>query len=179
MGLMHDDAGGLQGYVNLMITHQTNLRAFIYSQMPGSPDVDDVLQNTNAVIWQKRDKFQEGTNFLAWAFQIARYQVRHQHGRAKRDGRLVFSDKLISLIAETTPTDPSSLDRRMAALDGCMAKLTDKQRELIDERYTPGHTLEQHAANLGRSAGSLRIALHRIRDILKTCVEKTLAAESA
>lgn len=174
-----DHSKALQGYVELMIAHQDKLRAFIYSLMPNSPDVGDVLQNTNAVLWQKRDKFEEGTNFLAWAFKIARYQVRHQHGRVKRDGRLVFSDKLISLIAETTPTDPSSLDRQMAALDGCLAKLTDKQRELINERYTPGRTLEQHAAELGRSAGSLRIALHRIRDILKTCVEKTLAAESA
>ncbi len=178
MGLKHDHSQDLQGYVELMIAHQDKLRAFIYSLMPNSPDVGDVLQNTNAVLWHKRDKFKEGTNFLAWAFKIARYQVQHQHGRSKRDGRLVFSDKLVNLIAESTPTDQSH-DRRMAALDGCLAKLTDKQRALIDERYTPGHTLEQHAANLGRTAGSLRIALHRIRDILKTCVQKTLAAESA
>lgn len=178
MGIKKGQSQDLQEYVTLMIAHQTNLRAFIYSLLPNSPDVDDVVQNTNAVLWQKRDKFKAGTNFLAWAFKIARYQVQHQQGRLKRDGRLVFSDKLVSLIVETTPTDQSH-DRRMTALDGCLAKLTDKQRELINERYTPGHSLEQHAGKAGRSAGSLRIALHRIREILKLCVEKTIAAESA
>ncbi len=48
--------------------------------------VDDVLQNTNVVLWTKRNEFKHGTNFLAWAFNIARYQVKHQHGRNKRDG---------------------------------------------------------------------------------------------
>lgn len=177
MGFKHAQPADLQAFVNLMISHQTNLRAFIYTQLAGSADVDDVLQNTNAVLWQKRVKFEEGTNFLAWAFKIARYQVLHQRGRHKRDGRLVFSDKLVDMIADTAPTD-SSFDRRLSALEGCMDKLEDSQRELITERYTPGHTLEDYAQDVGRSAGSLRIALHRIRDLLKLCVEKTLAAES-
>jgi RNA polymerase sigma-70 factor (ECF subfamily) len=90
----------------------------------------------------------------------------------------VFSDKLIELITETTPADRSH-DKLLAALDGCLAKLGEKQRELINERYTPGRSLEQLAANTGRTAGSLRIALHRIRELLKNCVEQTLAQESA
>jgi RNA polymerase sigma-70 factor (ECF subfamily) len=173
-----NNPGELQAYVESMISHQDKLHAFIYSLMPGSPDVHDVLQNTNAVLWQKRDQFKHGTNFLAWSFKIARYQVQHQNGRNRRDGRLVFSDKLIELITETTPADRSH-DKLLAALDGCLAKLGEKQRELINERYTPGRSLEQLAANTGRTAGSLRIALHRIRELLKNCVEQTLAQESA
>jgi hypothetical protein len=90
-------------------------------------DVDDVLQNTNAVLWQKRAQFKEGTNFLAWSFKIARYQVKHQHGRAKRDGLLVFSDQLVDQIAETAPVDQSR-GRLLSALEGCLAKLTAEQR---------------------------------------------------
>ena len=82
--------GDFQAYVELMIAHQDSLRAFIYSLMPGSSDTDDVLQNTNAVLWQKRERFKAGTNFQAWAFKIARYQTRHQLDRYKRDGRLVI-----------------------------------------------------------------------------------------
>lgn len=174
---MRDQSQDMQAYVELMIAHQDQLRAFIYSQMPNSPDVGDVVQNTNAVLWQKRSRFELGTNFLAWAFKVARYQVQHQRDRSKRDGRLVFSDKLVDHIAETAPTDDSH-DRRAAALEGCVAKLNDKQREIITARYSPGHSLESHSERTGVSAGSLRIALHRIRETLKRCVENTLAGES-
>ncbi|MCH7225435.1 hypothetical protein [Haloferula sp. A504] len=71
-----------------------------------------------------------------------------------------------------------SEDELMEALDGCLGKLTDSQRKLVFKRYTPGHSLEEHAAENGRSAGSLRIALLRIRESLKSCVEKTLSAQS-
>ena len=47
MGSKAQDPGDLQAYVKLMTEHQGNLRAFIVSLMPGSPDVPDVLQEPN------------------------------------------------------------------------------------------------------------------------------------
>lgn len=164
----------LQVYVTLLVEHQDRLHAYIYTLLPGSPDVGDVLQNTNAVLWQKRKQFKLGTNFLAWAFNIARYQVKHQHGRNKRDGKLVFSDQLLERIADSAPSD-SPKNRLLDALERCMTKLSSDQRKTVRARYTQGQSLEQHATNLGCSAGSLRISLHRIRDSLKLCVEKNLA----
>jgi RNA polymerase sigma-70 factor (ECF subfamily) len=167
----------LQAYVNLLVEHQDRLRAYIYTLIPGSQHVNDVVQNTNAVLWQKREKFEHGTNFLAWAFNIARYQVKHQHGRDKRDGRLVFSDQLLERIGESTPTD-SPRNRLLDALDRCMAKLSDDQQNIIQARYTHGKSIEQHAKELERTSGSLRTSLHRIRDALKICVENTLSEQS-
>ena len=172
------DAGDLQAYVKLMTEHQGNLRAFIVSLMPGSPDIADVLQETNAALWQKRGKFDSGTNFTAWAFQIARYEVYRQRDRTKRLGRLGFSDKIMEMIAEMDPPEEPE-NELLVALEGCLGKLTDTQRELVYQRYTPGNSLEQHASETGRSAGSLRIALLRIREMLKSCVEKTLAESTA
>lgn len=172
------DGADLQAYVKLMTEHQGNLRAFIVSLMPGSPDVADVLQETNAALWQKRAKFTPDTNFTAWAFQIARYEVYRQRDRTKRLGRVGFSDKIMEMLAEMEPPEEPE-NELLAALDGCLGKLTETQRELVFERYTPGHSLEQHAERTGRSAGSMRIALMRIREMLKSCVEKTLAESTA
>ncbi len=167
----------LQAYVNLLVEHQDRLRAYIYTLIPGSQYVGDVLQNTNAVLWQKRKQFEHGTNFLAWAFNIARYQVKHQHGRDKRDGRLVFSDQLLERIGESAPTE-SPRNRLLDALDLCMAKLSGDQQKIVHARYTHGKSLEQYAKELGRTAGSLRTSLHRIRDALKICVENTISEQS-
>ncbi len=165
----------LQTYVTLMTKHQGNLRAFIVSLIPGSPDVDDVLQETNAALWQKRERFEHGTNFLAWAFQIARYEVRRSHDRAKRLDRLVFSEKLVEVIAEEQDPTGGGQTRIAAALDNFLGKLTEKQREIVSYRYTPGLSLEQLAEKTRRSPGSLRISLLRIREALKLCIEKKLA----
>ncbi len=170
------DAADLQVFVKLMTEHQGNLRAFIISLMPGSPDVADVQQETNAVIWQKRHRYQHGTNFLAWAFQIARYEVMHQRDRSKRDGRVQFSDALVNALAEMLPPD-SADEELLTALDGCFAKLSEEQRGIVEARYTPGRSLEQHAEATGKTPGSLRVALHRIRATLKHCIEVTLAGQ--
>jgi hypothetical protein len=65
MGMKKEDPGELQAYVKLMTEHQGNLRAFIVSLLPGSPDVGDVLQESNAALWEKRAHFEPSTNFLA------------------------------------------------------------------------------------------------------------------
>jgi RNA polymerase sigma-70 factor (ECF subfamily) len=160
-----------------MIEHQPNLRAFIVSLMPGSPDVPDVLQETNLTLWMKRDRFEPGTNFDAWAFQIARYEVMRQRARTKRQGRLVFSDEVLELLADDeTPPDP---DARLRALDHCLDKLSTTQRRIVHERYTPGRSLEKYAAETGHSSGSLRMALLRIRESLKDCITNYLAENHA
>ena len=178
MGKRKDDAANLAMFVKLMTEHQTSLRAFIISLMPGSPDVADVLQETNAVIWSKRDRFEYGTNFLAWAFQIARYEVLRQLDRQRSRGRVMFSGEVVELLADLEPPQDSS-EELLSALDHCLDKLGESQQELVRERYTPGHSLEDLAARTGRTAGSLRIALLRIREILRRCVEDTLAARTS
>ncbi len=173
----HESANKLADYVKLMTEHQGNLRAFIISLMPGSPDVADVLQETNAVLWRKRDRFEPGSNFLAWAFQIARYEVLRQLHHQRRSGLVTFSEETINMLAEIDPPDHAA-ENLLTALDRCLDKLNDSQQELIRERYTPGHSLEDLAARNGRTAGSLRIALLRIREVLRRCIDETLAART-
>ena len=95
------DPKELQAFIKLLTEHQANLRAFIVSLMLGSPDVADVLQETNVILWQKRDKFEIGTNFIAWSFQIARYEVHHQRERARRHDKVMFSEELVDLLSDT------------------------------------------------------------------------------
>lgn len=178
MGNDSDDAAKLAGFVKLMTEHQGNLRAFIVSLIPGSPDVADVLQETNAVLWQKRDRFEPGTNFLAWAFRIARYEVLRELHRRRRRGHVTFSEEAVAVLASIEPEDETAEDL-LSALDLCLDKLSESQREIVRERYTPGQSLEELATRTGRTAGSLRIALLRIREILRHCIEQTLAVRAS
>lgn len=164
---------GLQTYVNLIAEHQWALRGFILSLMPSSPDVDDVLQETNIVLWQKRDHFEEGTNFPAWACTIAKFQVMRHLGKAKRNKTQTFSDDFIIDFADKL-TPENSKKHRLQALDACLEKLDGKQRQLLMTRYSPGKSLQEYAEKLGTSVEVLRVTLFRVRNVLRRCIETQL-----
>lgn len=138
--------------------------------MPASPDVGDVLQETNLVLWTKREKFEIGTNYLAWAFTIARYEVKKYRSYRKRAADLRFSEKFIEAFSCLEP--PAGLhEDYLRSLEGCLSKLSDKERELVNYRYTPGYSLRKLATDHEISPGTLRSSLFRIRQTLRTCIE--------
>lgn len=170
---MVEEGRQLQDFVRELTATQGRIRAFIVSLMPGSSDVGDVLQETNLALWKSRSRFEPGTNFIAWAFTIARYEVMHQRARTKRHGHTLLSDKLLDMLVEEIPTQIQHEDY-LRALESCMAKLTHSQRELIEARYLPENSLEMHAQITGRNASALRVALLRIRTVLRECVQHSI-----
>lgn len=177
-GQILDEGRQLQEFVRELTASQGRIRAFIVSLMPGSPDVADVLQETNLTLWKSRERFTPGTNFMAWALTVARLEVLHQRDRSKRLGRLVLSEKLIDVLADEAPIQPSQ-DRYLLALESCMKKLSETQREIIEARYQPKLSLEIHARLTGRNPGALRVALLRIRQVLKDCIENSTQSTPA
>jgi len=170
----------LQEFVAQLTKSQGRIRAFIVTLMPGSPDVGDVLQETNLVLWKSRERFQPGTNFLAWAFKVARLEVLHYRGRSKRAKRndgILLSEEVMDLIVEEIP-ESNDYEAYLNALESCKAKLTDEQRELLEIRYHSGRSLEQFAQQTGRKASVLRVALLRIRTALRQCIEQSLPQRS-
>ena len=168
-----DDGQQLQEFVSELTANQSRIRAFVVSLMPGSPDVGDVLQEANLVLWKSRGRYRPGSNFLAWAFTIARLEVLHHRTRVKRQRTTPLSEELLDLLSEES-SEPGDQEAFLRVLEGCKAKLSEGQRELIDLRYQPGYSLEAHARETGKKAGALRVALLRIRGALRECVEKKM-----
>jgi RNA polymerase sigma-70 factor (ECF subfamily) len=154
--------------------HQSRLRGFVRCLLLRSGDVDDVLQEINAVLWEKADEFQPGTDFWAWASQIARFKVLNHVRKLGRE-RLVFDDAVLKQLAEVAASKLEQLDQRRAALEHCLQELPPPQRQLIDLRYTAGQTIELIGESIGRPAGSVRQTLYRIRAALQACIERRLA----
>jgi len=155
--------------------YQPRLRGFVRCLLVRSSDVDDILQEINAVLWEKADEFQPGTDFWAWASQIARFKVLNHVRKLGRE-RLVFDDEVLERLAEIAGSRLEQLDQRRTALDHCLQQLPPPQRQLIDLRYTSGQTIDFIAESIGRPAGSIRQTLYRIRSALQACIERQLAA---
>jgi len=166
------------GIVALLTEHQSALRLYVASLLPGESSVPDVAQQANATIWKKRDDFELGTNFKAWAFSIARYEVLNFRKQQARDARrLMFSDELEEIIAAEMEHQVDDFGERQGALRQCLEKLKPKDRELIRHRYFDGTPLKEYAETIGRSPGGLKVTLHRLRNALRICIEKKLPSE--
>jgi RNA polymerase sigma-70 factor (ECF subfamily) len=168
----------LQEFVSQLTASQGRIRAFIVTLMPGSQDVGDVVQETNVVLWNSRARYRVGSNFLAWAFTVARLEVLHQRSRTKRYGRILISEELLDMLAAEVP-DEGSHDKYLDALEECKSKLTKTQRDLIDFRYQRGRSIEDYAEQTGKKASALRVALMRIRIALRECVGKSIGGHPA
>ncbi len=158
-------------FVSLLTEHQADLWAYIISQLPGSPDVGDILQKTNLVLWTKQKQFKAGTNFRAWAFTIARFEVLAHLKKNKRGSWLVFNDDLLETIAEEAPKAIPESTLRLQLLESCMEKLQPTHRSLLSHRYQSKDSLDSYAKQCGRSVSSLSVTLHRVRAKLKDCIQ--------
>ena len=161
-------------FVELLTAHQSALRCYVASLMPGDSCACDVAQQANATIWKKRDQFALGTNFKAWIFSIARYEVLNYRKKEARDSRLVFSGELEEIFAGELPYHANDFDLRQSALRLCLEGLKRSERELIFHRYFEDTTLREFAGKTGRSAAGLKVTLHRIRNKLQTCIESRI-----
>lgn len=167
-------------FVALLIDHQEIIRSFIIGQLPGSPDVRDILQEANIVLWEKRGSFKEGTNFGAWACSVARFKVlEHRRKEAKRNGLLLFNDELTEAMADKTQNrHPDQFEDQRKGLEHCMAMLSDSNRRLLEERYASKRGgLERLAEATGRTNQSLRVTLFRLRVSLRRCIHSYLVTK--
>ncbi len=169
----------LAGAAELIAAYQRRLFLYIAAMLPRATDADEVLQETNIVIWKKLDEFAPGTDFLAWAFRIAYFQVLY-YRRRKATERVTFASDVLeelSAVAIDEPAGQAEEDERGAALVGCTKKLPDADRELLERCYAPKAQIPEVAATLRRTPTSVYRSLRRIRQLLADCVQKTLTEE--
>ncbi|MCG8587497.1 MAG: sigma-70 family RNA polymerase sigma factor [Pirellulales bacterium] len=163
-------------FVHELTGAQGSLYAFILSILPDREAARDVLQETNIVLWRKAAEFTPGTSFTAWSFSIARNKVLSYHRDQGRE-RVVFSDALMTTLADDAASDSVHANAEQLALEECVDELPKKKRQLIAERYSAGGSVKEMAKTHNRSASSLSVTLSRIRSELMECIENRLAEE--
>jgi RNA polymerase sigma-70 factor (ECF subfamily) len=162
----------------LMTRHQRQIFAYLYTLVPDRHDAEDLLQETSVVICEKFHEFQPGTDFVAWACQIAWWRVRYARQKFAR-AKVIFDDDLLESVARTATTMREELDARHEALAGCLQKLAPRDRELVLTRYEAGHGVAEAAKRTGRSMEAAYKALNRLRKLLHDCVTHELAHETS
>ncbi|MBN1672793.1 MAG: sigma-70 family RNA polymerase sigma factor [Kiritimatiellae bacterium] len=173
--LMHaDPTQQRDDLLRLLVKHNGMLSGYIYAMVEDWDIVEETLQETAVFMANRWQDFTPGTNFTAWARTVARNRCREILRGTHRQRRI--SEALEACIPEETWDEHGAYDaEKKKALIECLGALPEKSRRIMDLHYRAGKRGAEIAKILRQSVESLYMALSRIRQALKTCIEERLA----
>lgn len=158
-------------FVELIAGCQGRLFAYITAALGDAERANEVLQETNLVIWRKSDEFDIGTNFDAWAFRIATFQVMAYRQRRLRD-KLLFDQRLVESISRRAQERSELYEARLKRLGRCIEKLPARSRDVVRRRYCSGDSLQKIAESLQQTPNAIGQLLFRVKKKLIECVSQ-------
>lgn len=160
-------------FLRLLTDSQGRLFAYIAAAIGDFDLANDVLQVTNLVMWRKSDEFEMGSNFNAWSYRIANFQIMSHRQRQLRE-KLLFDQELVEQIAQRAQERSESYATRMRQLDRCISKMPTRYRAVITRRYHHGETLQEIAAAVQQTPNAIGQLLFRVKKKLIECVSQGL-----
>ena len=166
----------------LLLAHYDDLARRIGAKLPlrlqATHAVEDILQLTFMQVFRDIGGFEQRADaaFGAWLARIAEHRLLDaikQHDRQKHGGDLRQvqnnsrdDSRILPLwdwivAADTSPSSVVAREEMLQALSVALATLPDDQRAAIRLRLLDGKSLEETAAELGRTPDAVRGLIHR------------------
>jgi len=140
--------------------HHARLLAFTMRRVSGREAAEEVVADTFAVAWRRRDCIPDGA--LPWLYAIAANVIAEQYRSARRRNdlglRLAHEAR-----AEETGSDPVESLALREAFAAAFAQLEEHEREVLRLVAWDGLDVREAARVLGCSQGAFRVRLHRAR----------------
>ena len=156
--------------LQLLVVHRSTILAGILAQVRNFTIAEEIFQEVALVVAEQWGDFQPGTNFLAWARQIARNKVIAYYRDRQRPEFQFSPEAMANIESASASGNLSTAAMQLEDLRDCIAKLNEQAAALITQRYHDGHDCERIARESGRTLTSVHMMLSRIRSRLADCV---------
>jgi RNA polymerase sigma-70 factor (ECF subfamily) len=149
--------------------HHAHVLAFALRRVAGRATAEDVVSETFAVVWQKRDLIPNEP--LPWIYAIARRVVANQNRSETRRGRL--RDR-ISAAADAAPRgDVAGMHEERTAVIAAFASLSDADQEVLRLVAWDDLSTADGAQVLDCTPAAFRVRLHRARGALRRALAES------
>lgn len=155
----------------LYLSYRANLLAYI-NTLVGDPHLaEDIFQDVGVVVLTQGENLRAPEAFRSWLRSVARNKAVNR--ATKRTPLSLDAAVLESLEAHWEEPQPE--EESLDALRQCVAKLSGKQRELLDYRYGKEIGGKRLAELLGRPVNTIYGTLSRVHRALGACVRRQVA----
>ena len=173
-----DQNAAQQRFLSLFLRSEREVFRYVAALVPNVADAEDIVQQTAIALWEKFDVYDPAQPFTPWACRFAlnkakQWMERRQRWQALLEGGL--AEELAQRREELRP----EMEVRLKHLEGCLGKLPEDQRSLVEGYYYQRTGIETLSENSGRTVAATYKALQRIRQALLICVDGAARPEGA
>lgn len=167
-------------FVSALTRLQSRLRGYCQAALGHGDEAAEALQRTNITLWKKSEDWDPKQDFSRWAISIARFEVLGVvRDRQRTHQRFIFDpDVAEQMVDEASELVTPSSDRQ-EALEFCLAKVSQKNRDLLTAYFVRGETFQEIATTTGRGLSALKVAMMRLRGSLRSCIESQIGKEAS
>lgn len=145
---------------------------------------EEIVQEVGVAVLEADARGVRPGDIGAWLRGVARHRAAdHWRRRARRAGLEVRMDRFeriadaVEAAFEETWLEIEATAARVRHLAACLESLAPRARQIVDERYRRGRSIEDVARVVGWRANAVKVALAKARSALVACVQRRLAAE--
>jgi RNA polymerase sigma-70 factor (ECF subfamily) len=133
--------------------------AYRYANNPS--EAEDIAQDALLRAWRRRSTLREADRRNQWLATIVRNEAFRQHARVRPDPIATIETQEGAEDAQVVAT----VER--ADLHAALRALSEKDRQLLELRYSEDMTQSAIARRLGIPEGTVKVRLHRARNKLR------------
>jgi RNA polymerase sigma-70 factor (ECF subfamily) len=174
--------GSHEAFSQILRTHQSHVRGYLSRFIRNDDIVDDLAQETFLNSYRSLGAYKGESSLRTWLLSIARHMalryledVRRRRAHESASLEPSLATWLLAHAQETSDLEGRH-EKEVAALENCIKGLAPKSAALVSHFYYDGHRAADIARTSGKTEGSVWVALLRIRESLRHCVESRLGA---
>lgn len=165
-----DQSATQQRFLSLFLRSEREIFRYVAALVPNIADAEDIVQQTALALWEKFDAYDPSQPFTPWACRFALNKARQWIERRQR-WQALLQGGLAEELAQRREELRSELEVRLKHLEGCIGKLPEDQRSIVEAYYYRRTGVGQVAESAGRTVEATYKALQRIRSALQICME--------
>jgi RNA polymerase sigma-70 factor (ECF subfamily) len=165
-----DQAAAQQRFLSLFLRSEREIFRYVAALVPSVADAEDIVQQTAIALWEKFDAYDPNQPFTPWACRFALNKAKQWIERRQR-WQALLENGLVEELAQRREELRPEIESRLRHLEGCVAKLPEEQRSIVEGYYYQRDGIEKLAENSGRTVAATYKVLQRIRQSLQLCVE--------
>lgn len=167
--------GDQRAYAEIVMRYQDRLRVTLSFYFHSREAIEEQLQETFVQAYVNLNTFDQEAPLFPWlkgmAVNLTKMELRRLK-TARRKG--VDYLRFLQLSNALSSPKSSIADRMSEALQGCLQKLKEKDLSLLRLKYGEQWSTSQLADRNRSTEGALKLKLHRLRDVLRRCIQTQL-----
>jgi len=167
-----------QRFLSLFLRSEREIFRYVAVLVPNVMDAEDIVQQTAMALWEKFDAYDPNQPFTPWACRFALNKARQWIERRQR-WQALLDHGLAEELAQRRQELQPEFEQRLKHLEGCLGKLPEAQRSVVEGYYNERASIQTLAQRSGRSEAATYKLLQRIRHALLVCMDGQAKPEVA